>query len=103
MAFCTNSCNFLFIHPQEETPLFLAAREGSCEAVKVLLAHFANREITDHMDRLPRDIAQERMHHDIVQLLDEYNTVRSPQSHAGAPGHHLTGAHTLSQIGRAHV
>lgn len=82
---------------QEETPLFLAAREGSCEAVKMLLAHFANREITDHMDRLPRDIAQERMHHDIVQLLDEYNTVRSPQGHAGA-GHHLSGSHTLSPL-----
>lgn len=82
---------------QEETPLFLAAREGSCHAVKVLLAHFANREITDHMDRLPRDIAQERMHHDIVQLLDEYNTVRSPQGHGGA-GHHLTGGHTLSPL-----
>ena len=84
--------------PQEETPLFLAAREGSCEAVKILLAHFANREITDHMDRLPRDIAQDRMHHDIVQLLDEYNTVRSPQGHSGPPGHHLTGAHTLSPL-----
>lgn len=82
---------------QEETPLFLAAREGSCEAVRVLLAHFANREITDHMDRLPRDIAQERMHHDIVQLLDEYNTVRSPQGHGGA-GHHLAGGHTLSPL-----
>lgn len=75
----------------------MAAREGSCEAVKVLLAHFANREITDHMDRLPRDIAQERMHHDIVQLLDEYNTVRSPQGHAGAV-HHLSGSHTLSPL-----
>lgn len=86
-----------FCFLQEETPLFLAAREGSCEAVKVLLAHFANREITDHMDRLPRDIALERMHHDIVQLLDEYNTVRSPQSHGGA-GHQLTGGHTLSPL-----
>lgn len=63
---------------QEETPLFLAAREGSYETAKVLLDHFANRDITDHMDRLPRDIAQERMHHDIVRLLDEYNLVRSP-------------------------
>lgn len=44
----------------------------------MLLDHFANREITDHMDRLPRDIAQERMHHDIVRLMDEYNLVRSP-------------------------
>ena len=70
--------------------MFLAAREGSCEAVKVLLSHFSNREITDHMDRLPRDIAQERMHHDIVQLLDEYNTVRSPQVHHGHHHHALS-------------
>lgn len=70
--------------PQEETPLFLAAREGSYETAKVLLDHFANREITDHMDRLPRDIAQERMHHDIVRLMDEYNLVRSPPMHGGS-------------------
>lgn len=72
--------------PQEETPLFLAAREGSYGTAKVLLDHFANREITDHMDRLPRDIAQERMHHDIVRLMDEYNLVRSPHMHAGSLG-----------------
>lgn len=36
---------------REETPLFLAAREGSYEAVRVLLDHFANRDVTDHMDR----------------------------------------------------
>lgn len=64
--------------------MFLAAREGSYETAKVLLDHFANRDITDHMDRLPRDIAQERMHHDIVRLLDEYSLVRSPPLH-GAP------------------
>lgn len=74
----------LFCLPQEETPLFLAAREGSYETAKVLLDHFANREITDHMDRLPRDIAQERMHHDIVRLMDEYNLVRSPHMHGGS-------------------
>lgn len=44
--------------------------------------HFANREITDHLDQLPRDIAQERMHHDIVRLLDEYNVVMSPGLHS---------------------
>lgn len=97
VALLKNGANKDMQDLKEETPLFLAAREGSCEAVKVLLAHFANREITDHMDRLPRDIAQERMHHDIVQLLDEYNTVRSPQGHGGA-GHHLAGGHTLSPL-----
>lgn len=76
---------------QEETPLFLAAREGSYETAKVLLDHFANRDITDHMDRLPRDIAQERMHHDIVRLLDEHSLVRSPPLHGA-----LGGAPTLS-------
>uniref|UniRef100_A0A8C5D3B7 Neurogenic locus notch homolog protein 1 n=1 Tax=Gadus morhua TaxID=8049 RepID=A0A8C5D3B7_GADMO len=71
---------------KEETPLFLAAREGSYESAKILLEHFANRDITDHMDRLPRDIAGERMHHDIVRLLDEYNLVRSPPMHGGSIG-----------------
>ena len=57
---------------QDETPLFLAAREGSFEAVRSMLDHHANRDIPDHMDRLPRDVAQERLHHDIVRLLDEH-------------------------------
>jgi hypothetical protein len=57
----------------DQTPLFLAAREGSCEAVKQLLEHGANRDIADHMDRLPRHVAHERMHRDIVSLLDDYD------------------------------
>ncbi|KFM62753.1 Neurogenic locus notch-like protein 2, partial [Stegodyphus mimosarum] len=57
---------------KEETPLFLAAREGSYQAAKILLENLANKEITDHMDRLPRDVACERMHIDIVRLLEEY-------------------------------
>ncbi|NXQ71184.1 NOTC2 protein, partial [Quiscalus mexicanus] len=81
---------------KEETPLFLAAREGSFEAAKILLDHFANRDITDHMDRLPRgainddcrgfidQLGQDRMHHDIVQLLNEYNVAHSPAGHPGA-------------------
>ncbi|TRZ01243.1 hypothetical protein DNTS_014817 [Danionella cerebrum] len=76
---------------KEETPLFLAAREGSFEAAQVLLDHYSNRDITDHLDRLPRDTAQERMHHDIVRLLDEYNLVHSPHSgpnHVGNGGGH---------------
>lgn len=57
---------------QDETPLFLAAREGSSHTAQILLDHYANRDITDHMDRLPRDIAHERQHRDILRLLDEY-------------------------------
>ena len=40
------------------------------------------------MDRLPRDVAQERMHHDIVKLLQEYrvnNGVSIPNGYAGSP------------------
>ena len=67
-----------FLYRQDETPLFQAAREGSYEACKLLLDHYANRKITDHMDRLPRDVAAERLHHDIIRLLDEHVTM-SPQ------------------------
>ncbi|XP_072345005.1 neurogenic locus notch homolog protein 1-like [Scyliorhinus torazame] len=83
MVLLKNGANKDMQNNKEETPLFLAAREGSYETGKLLLGHFANREITDHMDRLPRDIAQDRMHHDIVRLLDEYNLVRSPQVQMG--------------------
>uniref|UniRef100_A0A673W043 Notch receptor 2 n=1 Tax=Salmo trutta TaxID=8032 RepID=A0A673W043_SALTR len=75
---------------KEQTPLFLAAREGSFEAAQVLLDHYSNRDITDHLDRLPRDTAQERMHHDIVRLLDQYNLVHSP--HNGP--NHMGGGHS---------
>lgn len=63
---------------KDETPLFLAAREGCFDAAKSLLDNFANREISDHMDRSPRDVASERQHSDIVRLLDEHVT-RTPQ------------------------
>jgi len=59
--------------------------------------------------RLPRDIAQERLHTDIVQLLDEYNLVRSPplppshmqshmSNHALMQNHYL-GAHVKNTGG----
>ena len=76
---------------QEETPLFIAAREGGYETVKVLLDHYANRDMTDHMDRLPRDIAHEKQHHDIVKLLDSYKVATSVHLATGgvtSPQHH---------------
>lgn len=72
---------------KDETPLFLAAREGSYEAAKVLLDHFANRDVTDHMDRLPRDIAQERLHLDIVNLLDKHHSENSMLNGFHQPQH----------------
>ena len=40
----------------------MAAKEGSYQAARALLDHCANRDIQDHMDRLPVHIAQEKMH-----------------------------------------
>ena len=57
---------------KDQTPLFMAAREGSYQAARALLDHCANRDIQDHMDRLPIHVAQERLHQDIVQLLEEH-------------------------------
>lgn len=84
--------------------MFLAAREGSFEAAQVLLDHYSNRDITDHLDRLPRDTAQERMHHDIVRLLDQYNLVHSPHNgpnHMGGGGNSsvMCGANGAGYIG----
>lgn len=55
---------------KDQTPLFLAAKEGNYEAVKRLLELGANKDMTDQLDRLPRDIGIERGHSAIVQLLD---------------------------------
>lgn len=103
MCFTELHINCLFLL-QEETPLFLAAREGSFEAAQVLLDHYSNRDITDHLDRLPRDTAQERMHHDIVRLLDQYNLVHSPHNgpnHMGGGGNSsvMCGANGAGFIG----
>jgi len=67
----------------DQTPLFLAAREGSREAVRALLDTGANRDLPDHMDRLPRDMALERLHHDIARMLDNVSTTRRGYQTAG--------------------
>ena len=64
-----NNANRDAQNTSDETPLFLAAREGSYQACRALLDHGANREIQDHMDRLPLHVAQEQ---DIVTLLQEH-------------------------------
>jgi Notch-like protein len=85
---------------KDETPLFLAAREGSYQAAKALLDHCANRDIQDHMDRLPIHIAQERMHQDIVTLLEQH-IPPAPQhmaaSSANLHPHHQQQHSVLSQ------
>ena len=57
---------------RNQTPLFFAAREGSFNVAAILLHHCnADMNIPDHMDCLPRDVALQRFHMDIVKLLDE--------------------------------
>ena len=85
---------------QDETPLFLAAREGSYKTAKVLLDRYANRDVTDHMDRLPRDIAQERNHMDIVHLLEEYH-VKSPLNNGVTSPNIVPSPYSNSSISKA--
>ncbi|XP_048844850.1 neurogenic locus notch homolog protein 1-like [Brienomyrus brachyistius] len=88
---------------KEETPLFLAAREGSFDAARVLLDHCCSRDITDHLDQLPRDVACERMHHDIVQLLDHYNLAPGADRPLGrglAPAPAVSGGGAQGKKGR---
>ena len=69
-------CHHANVDAQDEhnqTALFLAAREGSYEVAKLLLQFGkANADLPDHMECFPRDIALERQHHDIAQLIAEF-------------------------------
>ena len=57
-----------------QTPLFLAAREGSYQVAQILLQlGKANADLPDHMERFPRDVALERQHRDIAQLIEEFS------------------------------
>lgn len=95
-------CHHANVDAQDEysqTALFLAAREGSYQVAKILLHHGkANTDLPDHMERFPRDIALERQHHDIAQLIDEFSRASGgittltlpqtsiPSSHSSASG-----------------
>ena len=48
--------------------MFLAAREGKLEAVKLLVYHQAARHIADGMDQTPVDVARDRLHSDIEEV-----------------------------------
>lgn len=62
----------LSLFPQGQTSLYLAAREGSLRSAKILLLNFANRNVADNMDQSPIQIARERGHHDIVELISDW-------------------------------
>ena len=53
--------------------MFLGCREGSAETVRHLLVNFANRKVADFLDMTPEDIARQRHHQDIVELLTDWS------------------------------
>ena len=81
--------------------MYLAAREGSLRSAKILLLNFANRNAADNMDQSPLQIARERGHHDIVELISDWTlgansppkvpgptspeSQKSPHNHHGHP------------------
>lgn len=58
----------------DETPLFLAVKNGRFEMAKLLLENLANSNIPNDMNQMPRNIAAERRYGNIVELLDNFQT-----------------------------
>lgn len=79
----------------EETPLFLACKEGAKGAVEMLLSHYANKDISDQMDRDPIEIARSRQHFDIVRLLENHEP-RSPPTPRSIASIHHSGSRQIS-------
>lgn len=61
---------WLFPPGQEQTPLFLAAREGAMEVAQLLLGLGAARGLRDQAGLAPGDIARQRNHWDLLTLLE---------------------------------
>lgn len=59
---------------RDQTPLFLAAREGAVEVAQLLLGLGAARGLRDHAGLAPGDIARQRNHWDLLTLLEEEGT-----------------------------
>ena len=63
--------------------MHVACREGNVEAARALLLNMANVEMPDADERLPRAVALDRGHLEIVRLIDEH---RAMHPFAAAPG-----------------
>ena len=57
---------------REQTPLFLACREGNMNSVVSLLESGCQRDLADHADMSPRQAAVEAGYRDVVRILDEF-------------------------------
>ena len=63
--------------------MHVACREGNVEAARALLLNMANVEMPDADERLPRAVALDSGHLEIVRLIDEH---RAMHPFAAAPG-----------------
>lgn len=69
--------------PQEQTPLFLAAREGAVEVAQLLLELGAARGLRDQAGLAPGDVARQRSHWDLLTLLEGAGpTTQEARAHA---------------------
>lgn len=73
---------------QEQTPLFLAAREGAVEVAQLLLEIGAARGLRDQAGLAPADVARQRSHWDLLTLLEGAGPItQEARSHArNTPG-----------------
>ena len=81
---------------QGQTPLFLGCSEGSIQTVRHLLVNHANRKLADNMGTTPEDIAKQRYHHDIVELLTDSSLGCNIPKVVPAPHHPLKGSNRHS-------
>jgi ankyrin repeat protein len=58
------------IGPNEDTPLILAAGKEHVKVVKVLLANGADKEVTNKFGDTALDIAEEKGHKEMIELLE---------------------------------
>lgn len=75
---------WLFPPAQEQTPLFLAAREGAVEVAQLLLELGAARGLRDQAGLAPGDIARQRNHWDLLTLLEGAGPLEA--RHKATPG-----------------
>ena len=65
----THSADIDYPNCRGETPIFVAAKEGSTDSLLALLQNSANSQITDLFERSPLAVASERLHTDIEHIL----------------------------------
>lgn len=87
---------------REQTPLFLAAREGAMEVAQMLLEVGAARGLRDQAGLAPSDVARQRNHWDLLTLLEgEGERAEPPEArHTATPGRETgTRAHARTASG----